>query len=66
LGINLEFQAGISLDTVGELREKSGTIAAMIDNLELMRGMIFGYKEGRIIIHPFQLNDNKKKKLGQL
>ncbi len=56
LGYNSEkFQPQINLDTMGELREKKGTIAAMINNLQLMRGIIFGFNEGRLLISPFQL-----------
>lgn len=50
-----KFSASINLDSTRDLINKSGTIAAMIDNLEFMSGIIFGNDKGRIVLKPFHL-----------
>jgi len=50
-----KFSASINFNSSSLLIDKSGTIGAMIDNLEYMSGIIFGNDKGRIIIKPFQL-----------
>ncbi len=52
----LPLASQISLDTVGDLRSKEGTIAVMFENLELMRGIIFDSNNGKLLIKPFQIN----------
>ena len=47
-----KFAQGINLDKVGELREKNGTIAVMIENVNPMRGLFINYDQGNLEIHP--------------
>ena len=53
-----KFSASINLDSTRDLINKSGTIAALIDNLEFMSGIIFGNDKGRLTLKPFQLIKN--------
>ena len=54
-----KFGQGINLDKVGELREKSGTIAVMIENVDPMRGLFINHNQGELGIHPFKFDINQ-------
>lgn len=60
-GYNEEnFSLEINLDTIGELRKKEGTVALLIENLKIMRGLYVNYFNSKLEIHPFQLRDDDK------